>query len=92
MNENKRHRLTVDRRESVAITGVLDVISFDEDSVVCETDMGVLTLRGGGLNVASLNLDAGTLALSGEVASINYEAQGAHLKGSKKGMLGKIFK
>ncbi|MCL2169491.1 MAG: sporulation protein YabP [Defluviitaleaceae bacterium] len=95
MNENKpkgRHKLTVDQRESVAITGVLDVISFDEDSVICETDMGVLIMRGSNLHVASLNLESGTLSVFGEIVSINYEEQAVPAGKKAKSMFGKIFR
>ncbi|MCL2397763.1 MAG: sporulation protein YabP [Defluviitaleaceae bacterium] len=85
-----KHRLVVDQRESVAITGVLDVVSFDEEQVVCDTDMGVLVLRGANLHVSSLNLDSGSLDIFGEVASINYEEQGPAR--SKASLFGKIFK
>ncbi|MCL2350678.1 MAG: sporulation protein YabP, partial [Defluviitaleaceae bacterium] len=95
MSEQKRsqHKLTVDQRESVAITGVLDVISFDEEQVVCETDMGVLILRGANLHVASLNLEIGSLAIFGEIVSINYESAGVNpgQRGKKSSMFGKIF-
>ena len=86
-----RHKLTVDQRENAVITGVLDVISFDEEQVVCETDLGVMILRGENLHVAALNLDSGTLNIFGRVNAINYEDQGpaARKKGS---MFGKIFK
>jgi len=90
-----KHKLTVDQRESVAVTGVLDVISFDEESVICETNMGVLIMKGSNLHVASLNLENGSLALFGEIVSINYESQGsvAQSKGGKKSsVFGKIFK
>ena len=87
-----RHKLTVDQRESVAVTGVLDVISFDEESVICETDMGVLIMRGSNLHVASLNLDSGSLMIYGELVSINYEAQNVPVGRKTKSMFGKIFK
>jgi sporulation protein YabP len=88
-----KHRLTVDRRESVAVTGVLDVISFDEDQVICETDLGVLILRGSNLHVSSLNLENATLNLFGEIVSINYEdGRAGDGSGKKSTMLGRIFK
>ena len=86
-----RHKLTVDQRESVVVTGVLDVVSFDEDKVICETDMGVLVMRGANLNVSSLNLEAGSLALTGKIFSLVYEAAGQQ-KGKKGAVFGKIFK
>ena len=87
-----RHKLTLDQRESVAITGVLDVISFDDESVICETDMGVLVMRGANLHVASLNLDSGSLMIYGEINSINYEAPNLPVGRKTKSVFGKIFK
>lgn len=86
-----RHKLVVEQRESVAITGVVDVISFDEEQVVCETDLGVLILRGANLHVNSLNLESGSLDIFGEISGINYEAQSQGARG-KASFFSKIFK
>jgi len=94
MSEERRiskHKLTIEHRENVSITGVTDVISFDEEQVVCDTDMGVLILRGINLHVSNLNLDSGTLDIFGEIVSLTYEEQGFGGK-SKSSLLGKIFK
>ena len=85
-----KHKLTVEQRERVAITGVLDVISFDEEQVVCETDLGVLVLRGANLHVNNLNLDSGALDIFGEISGISYEDSGPNR--AKSSFLGKIFK
>jgi len=96
-----KHRLVVEKRESVAITGVMDVISFDEEQVICETDLGVLILRGAGLHVSNLNLDSGLLDIFGEIEGITYEgppqAQIPGVKGKSAGrgkpsVFGRIFK
>ena len=86
-----KHRLVVEQRESVSVSGVMDVISFDEEQVICETDMGVLILRGTNLHVTGLNLEKGSLEIFGEIVAINYEAE---VQGSRKkaSMFGKIFK
>ena len=89
-----KHKLVIEQRESVAITGVVDVISFDEEQVICETELGVLILRGNALHVSNLNLDSGHLDIFGEISSINYEEQRAQGTGgrSKSSFFGKIFK
>lgn len=88
-----RHKLTIEHRENVAVTGVVDVISFDEEQVICDTDMGVLILRGVDLHVNNLNLDSGLLDIFGEIVSVNYEDSGASSHGkSKSSLFGKIFK
>lgn len=86
-----RHQVIMDRRENINITGVLEVISFDEDSIVCETEMGILILRGNGLHVNKLNLDAGELEVDGEIENLGYEDSSLYSKG-KSSFLGKIFK
>ena len=86
-----RHKLTIEQRESTQITGVLDVMSFDDGQVVAETEMGVLVLTGSGLHVAALNLDAGLLEIFGKIDSINYEEHGGQ-KGKKPSALGRLFK
>ena len=91
-----KHKLTIEHRENVAITGVVDVISFDEEQVVCDTDMGVLILRGDNLHVSNLNLDSGQLDIFGEIDSVNYESgpkgQGKGIGKQKSTFFGKIFK
>lgn len=85
-----RHSLSIDRRESVTVTGVLDVISFDEETVIGETEMGVIIIRGSNLHVNRINLDSGELAVDGEITGVNYEDQASYGKG--KSLLGRLFK
>ena len=84
-----RHSITIDKRESVTVTGVTDVISFDEESVICETEMGVVVLRGINLHVSRINLDSGELAVSGEIDGMTYTNQSA---GKGKSFIGRLFK
>ena len=86
-----RHNVVIERRESVAVSGVSDVISFDEETIVCETEMGVLVIRGGNLHVNRLNLDDGELEVDGEIENIGYEDDMIIGKG-KGSLLSKIFK
>ena len=86
-----RHNVVIDRRESVAVSGVTEVISFDEETIVCDTEMGVLVVRGGNLHVNRLNLDDGELEVDGEIENIGYEDDMIIGKG-KNSLLSKIFK
>jgi sporulation protein YabP len=85
-----RHALQVDKRERVTVTGLIDVISFDEESVIGETEMGVIIIRGVNLHVNRINLENGELSVSGEIDGITYENPGSGAKG--KSLLGKLFK
>ena len=85
-----RHSLQVDRRENCVVTGLIDVISFDEESVIGETEMGVIIIRGGNLHVSRINLDSGELIVSGEIDGITYENPGGQAKA--KSLLGRMFR
>lgn len=82
------HDLRLEGRSRLSLTGVTDVESFDEMAAVLETAMGTLVVRGSGLHVEQLNLEAGELKLSGEIDSLGYE-QRATGQGS---FLGRLFR
>ncbi len=86
-----KHNVTILGRENISVTGVLDVLSFDEENIIMDTEMGVLILRGINLHVNRLNLDKGELDIDGQIESLNYEESGSYAKG-KSSILGKIFK
>ena len=49
--KDTRHKLTLEDRERMSITGVIDVLSFDEESIIAETEKGMLILRGNNIHV-----------------------------------------
>jgi sporulation protein YabP len=86
-----KHRITVQQRNSAALTGVTDVISFDESSVIAETESGVVIIKGMNLHISNLNLDSGELDLDGEIDSFAYDNRFAYGK-NKQSLLSRIFK
>lgn len=70
--EYSRHRIVIDEREKMSVTGVTEVVSFDEESITADTDMGMLIIRGSDLHISKLNLDDGILQTEGEIESIEY--------------------
>ncbi len=84
-----KHNIVMENREKIAVTGVIDVISFDEDVIVSETEMGVLIIKGENLHVNSLNLEKGEMDIDGSVFSLNYEEKGHSERSS---LFGRIFK
>ncbi len=76
MAEEKRpaeHSLTLHRRENLTVTGVTEVVSFDETAVVLRTQMGTLIIQGSGLQLKGLSLDGGKVAVDGTVNAMVYE-------------------
>ena len=60
---NISHKLILDNRKEASVTGVKDVISFDEKEIFLQTADGKLQIRGSGLHVKGLNLEKGEAAL-----------------------------
>ena len=67
------HRLILDERSRLTVTGVEDVESFDEEAIVMLTAKGALQIRGSGLRVDKLSLEGGELTVEGLVDSLQYE-------------------
>lgn len=85
------HKLELYNREKGTITGVLDVISFDENTIVLDTDMGLLTIKGKDLHVSRLSLEKGELDLEGHADSLVYSSNEGYRK-SNQSLLSRLFK
>lgn len=86
----RKHCVTVDERSKITVSGVDDVESFDEETIVVYTSMGTLTLKGGDFRISKLNVDSGELIVEGEADSIEYSDEHSHDKSG--GFFGKLFK
>ena len=64
------HKLVIQNRSVGSITGLADVVSFDENAIVLDTDMGLLTIRGKELHVSRLTLHKGEVEVDGTIASL----------------------
>ena len=67
------HRITLDERARLSVTGVDEVLCFDEDRIVMRTVKGELTVLGEGLHIGKLSLDTGELSVEGKVSELSYE-------------------
>ena len=67
------HKLTLNERKSLTMTGVAEVISFDESLVVLNTSLGVLTVQGQELKLKTLSLEGGQVAVDGQISALIYE-------------------
>ena len=67
------HKLTLTGRKELTMTGVTEVVSFDESTVVLKTSMGLLTIHGSQLQLKNLSLDGGQVAVEGRVCALLYE-------------------
>ena len=84
-----RHTLNMEEREKVRIGGVLEVLSFDEEGIMMETTCGLLMLKGAGMHIGKLDLDAGDVIVDGSIDSMTY-SDGSLAE--KHSILGKLFR
>ena len=67
------HKLTLDERKNLTMTGVAEVLSFAEDLVVLKTSLGTLLVQGRGLKLKTLSPDGGQVAVEGTVSAMSYQ-------------------
>ena len=84
---DNRHTLLVEGRTRMVVTGVTDVLGFDESLVSMETAAGSLSVRGEGLHVEELNLEHGRIVLTGEITALEYGEE----TGARTGFFGRLF-
>jgi len=79
----------LENREKLTITGLKDVLSFDDQMIIIETELGLLTIKGDNLKINKVNIDTSDFEVSGEISGLNYSD---HDISNKKSLLTKIFK
>ena len=67
------HKLTLDQRNKLTMTGVTEVVSFDENTVILNTSLGTLVLQGSELQLKQLSLEGGQVAVDGHISALVYE-------------------
>lgn len=82
--------LVLENREKLSISGVLDVLSFDDQVVILETELGMLTIKGENIRINKLSIDTSEVIIDGNISSISYSDKELNQKGS--GLLNKLFK
>ena len=67
------HKLTLNERKSLTMTGVTEVVRFDDTAVVLRTALGMLSVQGQELKLKTLSLEGGQVAVDGDVSALVYE-------------------
>ena len=68
----KSHKMMMDNRRKVEISGVNDVISFDLNTILLETDYGMITIKGSNLHVNRLSVEKGEVDIDGKLDAVIY--------------------
>ena len=90
-NINVIQNLVLENRGKLSISGVLDVLSFDDQIVIVETELGLLTVKGEELRINKLSIDTSEVVIEGDINTMMYSEKDFD-KSKGNGFLGKIFK
>ena len=88
----KAHKLVVNNRKTSMVTGVLDVLSFDLNEILLETEQGMLMIRGSELHVSRLTLEKGEVDIDGRIDSLTYSEQTASAGSKAESLLSRLFR
>ena len=91
MTSNTIQNVILENREKLTISGVLDVLCFDDQIVIVETELGLLTVKGENLRINKLSLDTTEVIVEGTIFNLSYSEKNLDKK-SGSNIFGKIFK
>lgn len=87
---SRNYGLVMDKREQISLTGVNDVLSFDETGVVLRTEGGEVSILGADLHVKRLMLEEGQLVIVGAIDAITYQDHKPPKKAAR--VMSRLFK
>ena len=83
-----QHNIIMENRRKLTITGVMDIDSFDESTVIMFTDLGELTVKGASLHINRIDVDTGDLLMEGDIEQLYYTDN----QPQKGGFFSKLFR
>ncbi len=67
------HKLALNGRKNLTMSGVTEVVRFDEETVVLKTSQGLLSVHGQNLQLKNLSLEGGQVAVDGTIDALIYQ-------------------
>ena len=90
INTGVIQNLILENRGKLSISGVNDVLSFDDQVVMVETELGLLTVKGENIRINKLSIDTSEVIIEGDISSLAYCDK--ELEKNKGSLISKIFK
>ena len=90
INTNIVQNLVLENREKLSVSGVNDVLSFDDQIVMIDTELGLLSVKGENIRINKLSLDTAEVIVEGEITSLSYSPNKQDKSAGT--ILSKIFK
>ena len=88
--EAQVQNLILENRGKLSISGVLDVLSFDDQVIMVETELGLLTIKGENLRITKLSIDTSEVIVEGNISYLAYSNK--EVEKNKGSIISKIFK
>ena len=88
--EDLRSNIVSENRKKLVLTGVEEVISFDDEKILLNTKLGFLTIKGSELKMNKLDVQNGDVIIVGNISSIVYSNK--EIKKEKESIISKLFK
>jgi len=82
------HTIAIENRSAMSVTGVVQVVAYDEHHIILKTDYGTLIIRGRDLVAGEISSSSNTLKLNGTVESLQYKG----IKNKSEGIASRIFR
>ena len=89
ITDNKQQNLVLENRNKLSVSGVTDILSFDDQIVIIDTNMGMLTIKGIDLRINKLSIDTSDIIVEGTINSMVYSDK---IDKKASNFIGKIFK
>lgn len=86
---NIMQNVILENRKKLTLTGIKDVLSFDDEIVVVESELGLLHIKGTDLRVNKISVETGDVIVDGNIKAIEYSDKDLS---QKQGIMSKIFK
>ena len=90
IKQKRQHKLHMEDRNRLDMTGINDVISFDLNKVVLESDYGAVVIKGDDLHVSKLSVEKGELAVDGKIFAIEYSEINSYAN-KKESLMTRLF-
>ena len=68
----QEERLTLEGRQLLRVTGIREVLRFDETEVILQTAENLLAVRGSGLALRQLTREGGLAEIRGQIDAVSY--------------------
>ncbi|MBQ3939870.1 MAG: sporulation protein YabP [Oscillospiraceae bacterium] len=87
--QSRTHSAVLENRSLLTLTGVTEIVRFDDRAAVLYTALGELTVLGSGLTVSELSTETGGLRISGEISALRY---GDRDRTASRGLIGRLLR